>query len=157
MGAFGPKKWLTLGFLALCGCGGPAYERTSAPVRVAPPLPATAPPASPSPSLKRSDVAAVVAEGLGAFLQRVELEDRPVVTTAGAFRGFRIKALHDEAFWRGVDLVPGDVVTSVNGFPIERPEQAQVAFDSLGVASEVRIAYERDGVPREIVYAIVLP
>jgi type II secretory pathway component PulC len=59
------------------------------------------------------------------------------------------------AAWSGVDLRPGDVVTSVNGFPIEHPEQAQTVFDSLDVASELRVAYERDGQPRELAYAIV--
>ncbi len=95
----------------------------------------------------------MLAQGLGAFLQRVELDDRPVLA-GGAFRGFRIRALHDDAFWKGVDLRPGDVVTSVNGFPIERPEQAQVAFDSLQVASELRVTYDRDGSARELVYMI---
>ena len=46
-------------------------------------------------------------------------------------------------------------MTGVNGFPIEHPEQAQTAFDSLEVASELRVAYERDGQARELVYAIV--
>jgi type II secretion system protein C len=75
--------------------------------------------------------------------------------SAGKFHGFRIAALPDAAFWSGVDLKPGDVVTAVNGFPIEHPEQAQTAFESLEVASELRVAIERDGQPREIVYAIV--
>ena len=43
----------------------------------------------------------------------------------------------------------------MNGFPIERPEQAQTAFESLDVASELHVAYERDGQPRDLVYAIV--
>jgi type II secretion system protein C len=72
----------------------------------------------------------------------------------GKFHGFRIAALHDSAFWKGVDLRPGDVVTSVNGFPIEHPEQAERAFESLDVASELRVAYERDGQARELVYLI---
>jgi hypothetical protein len=46
-------------------------------------------------------------------------------------------------------------VTSVNGFPIERPEQAQTAFDSLEVASELRVSLERAGQPRELVIPIV--
>jgi type II secretory pathway component PulC len=95
----------------------------------------------------------VVAQGLGAFLQRVELDDQPV-RSGGRFRGFRIAALRGERFWAGVDLKPGDVVTAVNGFPIEHPEQALTAFESLDVASELRIAYERDGQPREISYGI---
>jgi type II secretory pathway component PulC len=42
----------------------------------------------------------------------------------------------------------------VNGRPIERPEQALAAFQSLAVAKELRVAYERNGAPRELVYPI---
>ena len=105
------------------------------------------------PTLARSAVRDVVGRGLGAFLQRIEFDDRPVLV-GGRFHGFRIAALHDAAFFRGVDLKVGDVVTTVNGFSIERPEQALSVFDSLQVASELRVAYERDGQPRTIVYAI---
>ena len=105
-------------------------------------------------SLSRSAVHAVVAQGLGYFLQRVDLEDRPVFE-GGRFHGFRIARLRDEKFWDGVDIKAGDVVTAVNGLPIERPEQAQTAFDSLEVSSELRVAYERAGEGRELVYAIV--
>lgn len=103
--------------------------------------------------LSRAAVHAVVAQGLGAFLQRVELDDHPVFV-GGKFHGFRIVALNDPAFWRGVDLRPGDVITSVNGFPIERPEQAVTVFDSLELASELRVAYDRDGQSRELIYSI---
>jgi type II secretory pathway component PulC len=125
-----------------------AASASAAPSPVAPP--ATAPGA---PALARADVHAAVSMGLGAFLQHVELESQPVMA-GGKFHGFRIAALHDAAFWKGVDLRPGDVVTSVNGFPIERPEQAQAAFESLDVASELRVTYEREGRARELVYAI---
>jgi hypothetical protein len=39
-------------------------------------------------------------------------------------KAFRIVALRPHEFWHGVDLAPGDVVTSVNGMPIERETQA---------------------------------
>ncbi len=89
------------------------------------------------------------------FLQHVVLSDEPVMVD-GKFHGFRIKELRGD-MWKGVDLRPGDVVTRVNGFAIERPEQAVEAFQSLSVASELRVAYERDGAPRELRYAIVDP
>jgi type II secretory pathway component PulC len=54
-----------------------------------------------------------------------------------------------------VDLRAGDVVTHINGFPIEHPEEALEAFKSLDVASELRVEYEREGVPHELRYAIV--
>ena len=75
---------------------------------------------------------------------------------AGAkFKGWRIVKLKaGDPFWNGVDLAPGDVVTAVNERPIERPEQAFAAFQSLAVAKELRVTYERAGARREIAYPI---
>jgi type II secretory pathway component PulC len=146
--------------LAFCACGGAAQKVTSAPTPDPPKAVASAAPAAadaPSAAahtLPRSAVVALVAQGLGYFLQRVELDDHPVFV-GGKFHGFRIASLRDPQFWSGVDLKPGDVVTGVNGFPIERPEQAQTAFESLEVASELRVDYERDGKGRALVYGIV--
>jgi len=147
---------LTVG--ALCACGG-ASQVPAAPTSTAPrPANAAAVPSASAPAvdraLARSAVHAAVEQGLGVFLQRVDVDDQPV-RVGGRFHGFRIAALRDSQFWTGVDLKPGDVITSVNGFPIERPEQAQTVFDSLEVASELRVAYDRDGQPRELVYPIV--
>jgi type II secretory pathway component PulC len=88
------------------------------------------------------------------YLQKVEFDDQPVKKD-GRFHGFRIAALHDPAFWSGIDLHPGDVLTKVNGMPIEHPEEALEAFHSLEAASELRITYERDGAARELAYPIV--
>jgi type II secretion system protein C len=145
---------LLLLLVSTVGCAGssPAPAMRPQPVRTAA---ATAQaPGAPMQSLSRSVVHTVVADGLGVFLQRVELDDQPVMN-GGKFHGFRIAALREPDFWAGVDLQPGDVVTGLNGFPIERPEQAQTAFESLDVASELRLTYDRDGKPRELVYAIV--
>jgi len=142
--------------LALVGCGSASMPPAPAPA----PAAAVAHPAAPPPAplgdhaLARSAVHDAVTQGLGAFLQRLELDDLPVFA-AGKFHGFRIAALRGDAFWNGVDLKPGDVVTRVNGFPIEHPEQAETAFESLEVSSELRVDYERDGHARELVYAIV--
>jgi type II secretory pathway component PulC len=131
----------------LCACAGAESPPPTAAARAQRPAPAaSAPVQAPDRSLGRTVVRA-------AILQRVELDEHPVMV-GGRFHGFRITALRDASFWNGVDLKPGDVVTSVNGFPIERPEQAQAAFESLEVASELHVAYDRDGHPMEIVYAI---
>jgi hypothetical protein len=157
---------LALAALAACGSAPAASKPAVAPVQPVPVASASAAPAAPaapaSPvvdrAVTRAAVHAVVSDGLGAFLERVDLDDQPVFV-GRRFHGFRIAALRDSAswsgFWTGVDLKPGDVVTSINGFPIEHPEQAQTAFDSLEVASELRVAYERSGEKRELVYAIV--
>src|ERR1700684_547014 len=103
--------------------------------------------------IPRSSLKRMLVEGLGSFLQFVELDDHPV-TVNGRFRGFRIVALRGPLFTSAVDLRAGDVVTAVNGLPIERPEQAEAAFESLATAHELRVSIERDGVPRELVYPI---
>jgi type II secretion system protein C len=143
--------------LWLAGCGGVGGAAVGSPSGARgpakPPPPAARPLASEG-KLARAAVREVVSQGLGVFLQHVELDEQPV-RVDGKFHGFRIAALHDGGFWTGVDLKPGDVVTAVNGFPIEHPEQAQTALESLEVASELRVAYERDGKARELVYAIV--
>ena len=141
--------------LAACGTTGSTPAPTTAGVpRAAAGAKLQTPPAMPDHTLARSAVKAVVDQGLGSFLQRVDIDDQPVMA-GGKFHGFRIANLRDTNFWAGVDLKPGDVVTAVNGFPIEHPEQAQTAFESLQVASELKVAYDRDGKPRELVYAIV--
>lgn len=113
------------------------------------------PPPLPPNTLRRSAVRRAVAEGVGAFLQHVEVDDRPVFV-AGKFHGFRIAAFRgDPRFWRGIDLRPGDVVTRVNGMPIEHPEDAMQAMQSLEVASELRIDFERGGEPRELRFSIL--
>jgi hypothetical protein len=134
-------------------CGGSAQQTkpVAAPAAAPPPPP---PAAKIDHTLRRSAVHAALRAGLGAFLSKVELDDQPV-RQDGKFHGFRVTALHDPSFWNGIDLRPGDVVTKVNGLPIERPEQALEAFHSLESASEVRVTVERDGAPHDIVYPIV--
>ncbi len=146
----------SVGLVVLVGCGG-AAPAPETPVQVAarPDSVASTPAPQPLPTnaIRRSQVQAVLKAGPGAFLQRVTLDDKAVFH-AGRFHGFRVAHLND-ATLQGVDLKPGDVITHINGFPIEHPEEALEAFKSLEVSSELRVEYERDGVPRELRYAIV--
>jgi type II secretory pathway component PulC len=139
--------------LAACGSAEVAAIPAAAPVspRVAPPGAAAV---AGDRKLMRSTVHEAVAMGLGAFLQNVTIDDQPV-RVAGKFHGFRIAALSSAPFWSTIDVKPGDVVTGINGLPIERPEQAQTAFESLEVASELHISLERDGQPHDLILAIV--
>jgi type II secretory pathway component PulC len=141
--------------LVLCalGCGGAKEEAAPAQTPKATSAQAGASGAQPlfAMAIRRSLVRSVVKEGLGAFLQRVSV-DSPVFL-AGKFHGFRLASVPKD--WSSVDLRAGDVITSVNGFSVERPETAYEAFRSLEVASELRVDYERDGEPRALRLAIV--
>jgi hypothetical protein len=138
------------GFLA-CGSQYPESEYPPAPppgvtasdVDVAPAPPGT---------VWRHDVNQVVDAGLGRFLQRVDLQPEVV---QGGFVGFRVVELRSPSWWQGVDLAPGDVVTQVNGMPIEQPTEAHAAFESLRKADKLIVKYLRDGQERELSYSIV--
>jgi type II secretory pathway component PulC len=133
--------------LAVSACGGGATEAASPKSSAAPrTAPTTTAAAVETTSLKRSQVKGAVAQGLGVLLQHVELDDWPVMRD-GKFYGFRIKAL--DPSWN-IGLAPGDVVTRVNGMPIEHPEEADAALRSLEKAPKLRIDFEREGKPRVV-------
>jgi len=102
--------------------------------------------------LWRRDVVAALSRGLGDFLSHLQVEP---ALAAGKFHGWRVVGLRaNDPLWQGTDLAPGDIVTAVNDRPLERPEQAFAAFQSLAVAKELRVTYERNHARREIVYPI---
>ena len=144
---------LVLGPVTFCivACGGAAESgepvRSPAPAKVA----SAEAPKKPVDALGRNDVLATVDAGLGRFLQRVDVEPE---LQDGQFQGFRIVGLHPPEFWEGVDLAPGDVITKVNGLPIERETQAYAAFETLRAAKELRVSIIRGGAPRELVLPI---
>jgi S1-C subfamily serine protease len=100
----------------------------------------------------RKDVDVVLNEGLGRFLQKVALEPE---VQQGAFIGFRIVELRPPSWWQGVDIKPGDVVTLVNGMPIEQPTEAHAAFESLRKADKLTVKYLRGSETRELTYSIL--
>ena len=106
----------------------------------------------PKGSLRRQDVVEVIDQGLGHFLQRVQVEPS---LEKGEFAGFRVLALDPPTFWEGIDLRLGDVVTHVNGKSIEQPADAFKVFESLRQAKELRVLIVRDGKQRELVFPIV--
>ena len=83
-------------------------------------------------------------------LRRVISEE--VLRHDGKFAGWRLVGLPEE--WRGVDLKPGDVVSRVNGLPLETPDQFWEAWKSVAKATEVRIDLSRDGVARQVILPI---
>ncbi len=141
---------------ALVACGGAPSPRDARLVS-RPPASASSPPveAGPRAWVSRASVERALRRGLGRVLANADVDAS--LDGARRFVGWRIVALHDEPddMWKGVDLRVGDVVTAVNGFPIERPQQADRAFQSLRVSSEIRVSLLRDGRPMELRIAIV--
>lgn len=147
-------KPLPLFVLLVLGCQrGPEYPDIDEPLQSVPPPAASVgrqAPREPA-TFYRDEVSQVVDAGLGYFLQHVEVDAQ---LEHGNFRGFRILRLAPPDYWDGVDLKPGDVVTLVNGMPIERPVEAHRAFSALRTADQLVVSYLRAGQPRQITYRI---
>jgi hypothetical protein len=143
-------SWLVT-YLAACG---PSYPESEYPKAPPAGVSASADDFAPAPpgALWRRDVDQVVDAGLGKFLQRAELRAQ---LHEGTFVGFRVLELRPPAWWQGVDLMPGDVITQVNGMPIEQPTEAHAAFESLRKSDKLVVSYLRDGAPRELSYSII--
>jgi hypothetical protein len=110
-------------------------------------------PAATEAFITRGELHAILDAGFGRFLQRVETE--PVLVD-GEFRGFRLTRLQITGPNAGlVDLGPGDVVQSLNGRSIDRPEHALEAWESLREAEAIVVAYLREGTRRELRVPIV--
>ena len=141
---------LSVASVAFAACGGETPPAKSAESTPSPPTTAPSTTAAAMPvkitSLHRSEVKQTIAKGLGYFLQNGSVEDWPVMRN-GKFYGFKIKTLNAE--W-GLDLRPGDVVTRVNGMPIEHPEEADAVLRSLDKAKALRVDFERDGKPSSL-------
>jgi S1-C subfamily serine protease len=135
-------------------CGGSSAAPPEAPlISIEQERQAAEPPAPAVPtSLDRVEVDRVVDAGLGRFLQTVSVE---ADVAEGRFRGFRIVEVRPADAWHGVDLKVGDVVTAINGKPIERPEQAHEAFMGLKQADRLVVSYVRAGSPRELALPII--
>jgi general secretion pathway protein C len=133
----------------IAGCGGAAPEPVhTTPVATAPPPPVEVT----EPVIQRAALDEVLDAGLGAFLGRVTTEPS---LDGNRFVGFRLVALRDAALFENVDLQPGDVILSVNGQSIERPDDAFTAWTGLRVASEITLAVLRDGARRDLRFPIV--
>jgi hypothetical protein len=144
----------------VCGaCGGSQYPDIDEPLPpgarqepAAVKAPVRSPLAQGGGTLKRADVERVIDAGLGRFLANVTLEPN---FTAGKFSGWQIVSLSPREHWEQVDLRPGDVVTRVNGLPIERETEAFEAFQVVRQASVLEVSYLRRGQPRLLRYTIV--
>lgn len=68
----------------------------------------------------------------------------------GRIAGVRVSSAGNDALLGRLGLRPSDIVTAVNGVPVDSVARGQQIIESLGNASEVRVTVTRDGVPSVI-------
>ncbi|MEK6608905.1 MAG: hypothetical protein AABZ30_14690 [Myxococcota bacterium] len=139
-------RFYSLLVVAACASSGPSGRPPPAHVpsnRLRQPLPASAPASAPERALipaetrekavpegglDHVDVERTIGAGLGRFLRRLRVERHP---RRGRFEGWRVLHFDGDALRRG------DVVLRVNGHAIERPEQAQDAWEDARFRDEI--------------------
>jgi type II secretory pathway component PulC len=102
--------------------------------------------------LRRAEVDAVLDAGIPRFLSSVETAP---AMAEGRFLGFRVLSFFpgDARFASG-PILRGDVVTAVNGLPIERPEHLFRVWQELRVASSLTVDVLRQGQTRRMTWVI---
>lgn len=143
---------VALGFAGLVACepSPPAWPDDSlgsSPASTAAPPPI---PKSPPGRFFRAELDDYLLAGPSAsVLSHIDVEE---VIREGSFYGWRITAMPEA--WAALALRPGDVVTRVNGAVIEHPDDIWAVWLELSKAKDVRIAYEHEGIGRELLMPI---
>jgi S1-C subfamily serine protease len=145
--------------VVLCACGPrgqkPAVEQVEEPDAARDPSVERGEGSTTSPSrrageIARTDLNRVLDAGPGAFLARTEVKARLV---KGQFRGWRVvRSPYSE-----IDLVPGDVVMSVNGRTLEHPVDLERLWRDLRAANAIKVDVDRGGQRFALSFAVVPP
>ena len=69
----------------------------------------------------------------------------------GKVVGFRVQPAKDRPTFDALGLVPGDVVTQINGIALDDASKGLQAFEALGEATQANVTVLRDGAPQALV------
>ena len=68
----------------------------------------------------------------------------------GVQRGYRVYPGRNRAQFTKLGLVPGDLVLSINGTPLDDPQRGMEIFNTIGSADRVTVTVERNGQSQEL-------
>lgn len=106
-------------------------------------------------SIARARLDAVLDAGPANFLRQLEVTPR---LAGGRFIGWQLVQLLDpNGPLHDVDVMPGDVLRTVNGRPIARPEELQALWDSLRTSNAVLAELWRDDRKLELSFSVDPP
>lgn len=68
----------------------------------------------------------------------------------GQLRGYRVYPGRNPAAFSRLGLRPGDLITSINGTPLDDPSRGDEIMRTMGSAAEVRVSLIRNGRPSDL-------
>jgi len=77
------------------------------------------------------------------------LRPQPVFA-GGQQRGYRVYPGRNRARFAGLGLMPGDLVTAVNGIPLDDPNRGLESLRGVGAGSAVTLTIERNGQTQQL-------
>ena len=69
---------------------------------------------------------------------------------AGKLRGFRAYPGRNRQIFGKLGLKPGDLVTAINGTPLDDPQHSQEVFNTIQTSDHVTVTVERGGQKQDI-------
>lgn len=82
--------------------------------------------------------------------EAMQLVNAQPVMDGGQLKGYRLNPGRDRKLFNSVGLRPGDIVTSVNGIPLNDMSQMGALFEQLNSANRLDITLERGGRQRQL-------
>jgi general secretion pathway protein C len=73
------------------------------------------------------------------------------VFAGGKMRGFRVYPGNNRQAFARMGLRPGDMVTAINGTPLDDKDRAQEIFNTLSSSTDARVSVTRNGRQQELV------
>jgi general secretion pathway protein C len=73
------------------------------------------------------------------------------VFAGGKMRGFRVYPGSNRQAFARIGLRPGDLVTAINGTPLDDKDRAQEIFNTLSSSTDARVSVTRNGRQQELV------
>jgi general secretion pathway protein C len=72
------------------------------------------------------------------------------VFAQGKQRGYRVYPGRNRQAFVRLGLRPGDLVTAINGTPLDDPSRGQEIFATIGTSSEAHVTVVRNGQPKDV-------
>jgi general secretion pathway protein C len=114
---------------------------------------------APPPRAQIAQQSAAPAGGIADNLRRIAASDPGVLAEVvrpqpvfanGVQRGYRVYPGRNRQQFAKLGLQPGDLVTSINGTPLDDPARGMEIFNSLGSSDRVEVTIERNGQPEQL-------
>lgn len=108
---------------------------------------ARAAPPRPINSQFQQNLERIARENPGAFAEIIR--PQPVFAN-GMQRGYRVYPGRNRQQFTRLGLQPGDLVTAINGTPLDDPQRGMEIFNTLGTSDRVTVSVERNGQAQDL-------